>query len=74
MPAAKQVVIFDACNSGQMIDDVAGKELDPSQIRALDRMSDRAGLYLLTGSAGGRLSYEAITMATAYLLTRFCWA
>jgi WD40 repeat protein len=60
-PAYKKVLIFDACNSGQIIDDVAAasKELNGSQIRALDQMSDRAGTYLLAGSASDMVSYEA---------------
>jgi hypothetical protein len=60
-PAYKKVLIFDACNSGQIIDDIAAasKELNGSQIRALDQMSDRAGTYLLAGSASDMVSYEA---------------
>ncbi|SEP73972.1 caspase family protein [Neolewinella agarilytica] len=61
IPAAKQVLILDACNSGQIIDDISlgSKDLNGSQIRALTQMSDRTGLYLLTGSAGDMVSYEA---------------
>jgi hypothetical protein len=60
-PAYKKVLILDACNSGQIIDDIAAgsKELNGSQIRALDQMSDRAGTYLLAGSASDMVSYEA---------------
>jgi hypothetical protein len=59
--ASKKVLIIDACNSGQIIDDIAAasKELNGSQIRALDQMSDRAGTYLLAGSASDMVSYEA---------------
>ncbi|MBL7826747.1 MAG: caspase family protein, partial [Saprospiraceae bacterium] len=59
--ALKQVMIIDACNSGKIVEDFAGtrKELNASQIRALDRMKDRTGMFILTGSAADKVSYEA---------------
>ncbi|MEZ4892484.1 MAG: caspase family protein [Saprospiraceae bacterium] len=62
IPALKQVLIFDACNSGKAAELLSGKlsrDLDPSQIRALDRMKDRTGMFILSGSAANQLSYEA---------------
>lgn len=63
IPAYKQVLILDACNSGQLISDFANvastRELNSSQIRALDRMSSRTGTYLIAGSAADMVSYEA---------------
>ncbi|MEM9931872.1 MAG: caspase family protein, partial [Bacteroidota bacterium] len=61
IPAYKQVLIIDACNSGKLIDDIAQntKALNSSQIRALTRMSDRTGLYLITGSAADMVSFES---------------
>lgn len=61
IPTYKQVLIIDACNSGKVIDDLAQaeKSLNGSQVRALARMSDRTGLYLITGSAADKVSFEA---------------
>ncbi|PTM12965.1 MAG: hypothetical protein DA408_08355 [Bacteroidetes bacterium] len=61
IPALKQVMIIDACNSGRIVEDLANssKDLSSTQIRALDRMKDRTGMFILTGSAADKLSYEA---------------
>ncbi|MCB0532877.1 MAG: caspase family protein [Saprospiraceae bacterium] len=61
IPAQKQVLILDACNSGRVVENLAAgqKELNSSQIRALDRMKDRTGMFVLTGSAADKVSYEA---------------
>lgn len=61
IPALKQVLIIDACNSGQLVENVTNKAvaLNSSQIRALDRMRDRTGMFLLSGSASDKVSYEA---------------
>ena len=61
IPALKQVMIIDACNSGRIVEDLANasKDLSSTQIHALDRMKDRTGMFILTGSAADKLSYEA---------------
>ena len=61
IPALKQVIIIDACNSGGVIDRLssASKSLNSSQIRALDRMKDRTGMFILSGSAADKVSFEA---------------
>lgn len=61
VPALKQVLIIDACHSGKLVEDVAAgrKDLSSSQIHALDRMKDRTGMFILTGSAADKVSYEA---------------
>lgn len=62
IPALKQVLILDACNSGKIVESLAAigqKDLNPSQVRALDRMKDRTGMFILTGSAANKVSYEA---------------
>lgn len=61
IPALKQVLIIDACNSGQIVENLTGgtKALNSSQIRALDRMKDRTGMFVLSGSAADKVSYEA---------------
>jgi hypothetical protein len=60
--AQKQVLILDACNSGKIVETLSAigqKDLNPSQVRALDRMKDRTGMFILTGSAANMVSYEA---------------
>lgn len=59
--ARKQVMILDACNSGAVIANLmaAEKTLNSTQIRALDRMKDRTGMFILAGSAADKVSYEA---------------
>jgi len=61
VPAQKQVLIVDACNSGKMVEDMGagGKSLTASQIRAMDRMKDRTGMFILSGSAADQKSFEA---------------
>lgn len=61
IPALKQVLIIDACNSGQIVENLTGstKSMNSSQIRALDRMKDRTGMFVLSGSASNKVSYEA---------------
>lgn len=58
--AQKQVMILDACSSGNVVEDLlAVRNVPTSQIRALDRMKDRTGIYVLAGSAADKVSYEA---------------
>ena len=61
IPADKKVLIIDACNSGMAAQRmaVATRDMPSSQIRALDRMRGRSGLYVLAGSAADMPSYEA---------------
>ena len=60
VPALKQVLIIDACGSGKVVDNLAGKrEIEPVQIRAFDRMRDRTGTFILSGCAADAVSYEA---------------
>ena len=61
IPALKQVLVVDACNSGKVVENLTGntRNLNTSQIRALDRMKDRTGMFVLSGSAADKVSYEA---------------
>ncbi len=60
VPATKQVLIIDACASGQVVEDLlAQRDIESSTIRALDRMKDRTGMFIITGSAADAVSYEA---------------
>jgi WD40 repeat protein len=59
--AEKQVLILDACASGKAIEDIMvnTKGVSSSQIRALERMKDRTGMFVLAGSTSDQVSYEA---------------
>ena len=58
--ALKQVLIIDACASGKLVDNLAEKrDISGSIIRSLERMKDRTGLHIITGSAADAVSYEA---------------
>jgi len=62
IPARKQVMILDACNSGKVVESLAflrARALSSSQIRAFDRMKDRTGMFILTGAAADKVSFEA---------------
>lgn len=59
VPALKQILILDTCMSGRVIETLSAQRSIPSsQIRALERMKDRMGLYILAGSAADAVSYE----------------
>ena len=60
IPALKQVMILDACGSGKVVDKlISMREIEPSQIKAIDRMKDRTGMYIISGCAADAVSYEA---------------
>ena len=60
IPALKQIMIIDACGSGKAVDNlIAKRDVDASQIKAIDRMKDRTGLYIISGCASDAVSYEA---------------
>jgi hypothetical protein len=54
---------MDACNTGQGAKEVsyamAGKTMPGDQKKALDRLNDRSGLYILAGSSADQQSYES---------------
>ncbi|MEO7983000.1 MAG: caspase family protein, partial [Bacteroidota bacterium] len=62
--AQKRILIFDACNSGQAINDIAGKELvvrnddKAQQIKAIDKLNEKSGLFILSASASNQSAYE----------------
>lgn len=60
IPALKQVMIIDACNSGKAVENLlAARDFDVSQVKAIDRMKDRTGMFVISGSAADAVSYEA---------------
>ncbi len=60
VPALKQVLIIDACASGQLVENLQqDRDIASSTIRALERMKDRTGMHIITGCAADAVSYEA---------------
>jgi WD40 repeat protein len=60
IPALKQVMIIDACGSGKAVDNlIAARDVEGSQIKAIDRMKDRIGMYIISGCTADAVSYEA---------------
>jgi len=59
--ALKRILILDACNSGKVVQSFSPKEkaLNSDQRRALERMNDRSGMFVLAGSASDKSSFEA---------------
>ncbi|GKS59793.1 hypothetical protein YTPLAS18_33200 [Nitrospira sp.] len=56
----RQVIILDTCAAGAVSKSlVEARSVPADQIRALDRLKDRTGVYVLMGSAADRVSYEA---------------
>ena len=68
--AQKRILIFDACNSGQAIKDfvkmgtgdqnyIAGRSDDKAQqIKAIDKLNEKSGLFILSASASNQSAYE----------------
>lgn len=68
--AQKRILIFDACNSGQAIKDfvkmgndeqqfIAARDDDKSQqVKAIDKLNEKAGLFILSASASNQSAYE----------------
>jgi WD40 repeat protein len=59
--AKKKILILDACASGKAAETMlaGARDVPASQVRALDRMQDRTGFYILSGSAADAVSYES---------------
>jgi len=59
--ARKQVLILDACHSGQAIADLMAQRADISSnnIRLYENLRDKMGMFVLAGSAADAASYEA---------------
>ncbi|MBS1553311.1 MAG: caspase family protein [Bacteroidetes bacterium] len=60
IPARKKVLILDACASGKAAEVMVStsRDVPASQVRSLDRLSERTGFYVLSGSAADAVSYE----------------
>lgn len=60
VPALHQVMVLDTCNAGAAAEKLVEKrEVPGDQARAIERLKDRTGLYVLMGAAADRPSYEA---------------
>jgi VCBS repeat-containing protein len=60
IPARKQTLALDACASGKAVENLlASRDVPTSQLRAMMRMKDRAGLHVISGCASNAVSYEA---------------
>jgi uncharacterized caspase-like protein/WD40 repeat protein len=68
--AQKRILIFDACNSGQAIKDfvkmgnenqnywAARNDEKALQIKAIDKLNEKSGLFILSASASNQSAYE----------------
>jgi WD40 repeat protein/uncharacterized caspase-like protein len=77
--ATKRILILDACHSGQAINDFvklgddklgipASKGDDKGQqIKAIDKLNEKSGLFILTASASDKLAFESQRHAHGYL-------
>lgn len=60
IPARKQTLALDACASGKAVENLlTSRDVPSSQLRAMMRMKDRAGLHVISGCASNAVSYEA---------------
>ncbi len=63
VPALQQVMILDACHSGRFANELlqysSTTTMEVDRIKAMERMKDRTGLYVLAGSKADAVSYEA---------------
>jgi uncharacterized caspase-like protein/WD40 repeat protein len=59
IPALKQVMILDTCHSGRFVQSLSSARGAPAnQTRALERLKDSTGMFVLAGSAADSVSYE----------------
>ncbi len=58
--ALKQVLILDTCAAGALSNSLIGKrDLPSDQIRAIERLKDNTGFFVLMGASADAISYEA---------------
>jgi hypothetical protein len=66
--ASQKVLILDTCASGNIVKALAGSRgATASQVRALDLVKDRTGMYVLAGCAADTVSYESPQYAQGLL-------
>ncbi len=62
IPAQNQLLILDACNSGQAAINMGGivaRDIDPDKIVAFNLMSGNTGSYVISGSSASGASFES---------------
>ena len=60
IPALKQAMVLDTCAAGAFARRFAeSRDVPGDQVRAIDRLKDRTGFYVLMGCAADAVSYEA---------------
>jgi WD40 repeat protein len=60
VPALKQVMVLDTCAAGAASAKLTEqRDVTGDQVRAIDRLKDRTGFFVLMGSAADAVSYEA---------------
>lgn len=68
IPAQKNIMIIDACGSGKAVEKLfTGRGLEASQIKAIDRMSERTGLFIISGCAADAESFESNSLKQGLL-------
>jgi WD40 repeat protein/uncharacterized caspase-like protein len=68
VPALKQVLVLDTCHAGRLVANLLERREVPSSYqRAVERMKDRTGLFVLAGTAADAVSYEASRYAQGLL-------
>ena len=70
--AQKRVFVFDACHSGQIINQTMafngrGDDDDDARIRQLDKLKDKNGMMILAASADDEFAYEDETLGQGVL-------
>jgi WD40 repeat protein/uncharacterized caspase-like protein len=60
--ASRKALVLDTCAAGAAAESlIARKDVPSDQIRALERLKDRTGFFVLMGSAADKVSYETTT-------------
>jgi hypothetical protein len=68
IPAQKNIMIIDACGSGKAVDRMlTGRSLETSQLKAIDRMMERTGLFIISGCAADEESFESNSLGQGFL-------
>jgi len=77
--AQKRILILDACNSGQAINDIlrigqanqdymaARNDNNAEQIKSIDKLNEKSGLFILAASASNQSAYEMSRYAQGFL-------
>jgi len=60
LKARKQFMVIDACGAGKAVENLSlQRGVSRTQIKAIDRMRDRTGMFVLSGCAADAVSYES---------------